>query len=96
MAKIAPTLIYIALLFVYFCPVKRPKGFNERRVKMKAYVDPNACGGTGLCVDTCPGVFELDDDGMSIVRVDEVPAELQQACREAVDNCPTDAITIKE
>jgi len=33
---------------------------------------------------------------MAVVKVDEVPAELQQACRGAADNCPTEAVSIKE
>lgn len=63
---------------------------------MKAHVDPNTCGGTGLCVNTCPQVFELSDDGVASVKVDEVPDDMQQACKDAADSCPTNAITIKE
>jgi hypothetical protein len=31
-----------------------------------------------------------------VVKVDEVPPEIEEACREAVDNCPTEAISIEE
>ena len=63
---------------------------------MKARVDPNLCGGTGLCVETCSAVFEIDSEGISTVIVDKVPTEFEQSCREAADNCPTNAISIEE
>ena len=63
---------------------------------MKVHVDPNVCGGTGLCVDTCPEVFELNDENISTVRIDEIPSECEQTCREAADICPTRAITIEQ
>ncbi len=63
---------------------------------MKVYVDSDFCGGTGLCVDTCPEVFGLTDNGTATVSVDEVPLEFHKACRQAADNCPTNAITVEE
>jgi len=62
---------------------------------MKAHVDRDACEGTGLCEGTCPEVFELDDEGKARVKVDSVPPELEDACREAADNCPTSAIRVE-
>jgi len=63
---------------------------------MKVYVDPNVCGGTGLCVDTCPEVFELNQDNISTASTDEIPKELEKDCRKAADNCPTNAISIEQ
>ena len=60
---------------------------------MKVRVDPDVCVGTGSCVALCPEVFEMNDDGISIVKVDEVPSEHEDACREAIESCPVDAIT---
>lgn len=62
---------------------------------MKAIVDVNLCTGCGLCVDTCPAVFEMDD-AVARVLVESVPANAQDNCREAADNCPVEAINIKE
>jgi len=62
---------------------------------MKVTVDEN-CGGSGLCVDICPAVFELGPDGLSKVKVDVVPAEEEDAVREAEQSCPFDAIHITE
>lgn len=61
---------------------------------MKAFVDPDLCTGCGLCVDSCPAVFEMND-AIAKVRVEEVPEEATQACREAADNCPVEAIRIE-
>ena len=63
---------------------------------MKAIVDADTCTGCGLCVDNCPEVFELSDDGIAKVKVAQVPAELAESCRDAADNCPVEAITIED
>ncbi len=63
---------------------------------MKVCIDPELCSGCGLCVDICPEVFELNEDEIAVVNVDEVPADLHQTCLEAVDSCPTEAISIEE
>ena len=69
---------------------------KERRSEMKVCIDPELCNGCGPCVDICPEAFELNEEGMAIVKVGKVPAELQEACREAADSCPTEAISIEE
>jgi ferredoxin len=62
---------------------------------MKVTVDEETCIGCGLCAETCPEVFELNDDKVS-VKVDEVPKDVVDSCREAVENCPVEAIQIEE
>ena len=52
---------------------------------MKARVNPNFCSGTGFCATTCPQVFELNDNGMSAVKVDQAPIDAQQSCKQAAD-----------
>jgi len=59
---------------------------------MKVYVDGDVCVGTGSCVSLCPEVFELGDEGVAVVKVAEVPDECADACREAIDACPVEAI----
>jgi ferredoxin len=63
---------------------------------MKASVNKDLCTGCGLCVDTCPDVFEMGDDAIAVVRIDTVTPENQETCREAADNCPVEAIDIRE
>jgi ferredoxin len=61
---------------------------------MKVRVDSNVCAGFGVCLGLCPEVFELHDDGYAIVRVGEVPQELEDAVRAAVSQCPSGAISL--
>jgi ferredoxin len=62
---------------------------------MKVMVDEETCIGCDLCSETCPEVFEMNDDKVR-VKVDEVPEEVADTCREAVENCPVEAIQIEE
>lgn len=63
---------------------------------MKAIVDRDTCTGCGLCPETCPRVFELDDDGLAKVNADPVPPDAEDSAREAADGCPVEAITLQE
>ena len=46
------------------------------------------------CVEICPEVFSMGDETAE-VTVDEVPKEYQEACREAAEECPAEAIIIE-
>ena len=61
---------------------------------MKAVVDPDLCTGCELCVDTCPEVFEMDDDVAKVI-VDVVPEDAEEAAQESAESCPAEAITIE-
>ena len=62
---------------------------------MKAIVDRDTCTGCGLCCDTCPEVFQMDND-VAKVLVATVPASAADTCREAAEGCPVEAIAIEE
>jgi ferredoxin len=62
---------------------------------MKAIVDEETCIGCGLCAETCPEVFEMEDD-KARTKVDEVPEDASETCREAAKDCPVEAITIED
>jgi len=64
---------------------------------MKVKVDADLCIGCGLCTETCPDVFEMDEDqGVAKVKVEEVPEDAQDCVRQAAEDCPGDAIQIEE
>jgi ferredoxin len=62
---------------------------------MKVRVDKEACVGDETCVSICPEVFKMEDD-VATTTMEDVPPDLQDACREAADACPVEAITLEE
>ncbi len=62
---------------------------------MKVTVDRNLCICATLCEQICPEVFQIEGS-VSRVQVAEVPPELEEQCRRAVESCPTGAIRITE
>lgn len=61
---------------------------------MRATVDHDTCIGCGLCPEVCPEVFEMKDD-KAVPKVDPVPPEAEETCRDAADQCPVEAIKIE-
>jgi len=61
-------------------------------MKVKVTDDCIACG---LCCDACPEVFEMGDDRAEVI-VDVVPEDAEEACRQAAEDCPSEAIVIEE
>ena len=63
---------------------------------MKVKVTEN-CMGDRRCNDLCPEVFEYDEDQLlSIVKMDEIPAQYEALVRQAADECGADAIIIED
>jgi ferredoxin len=54
----------------------------------------DSCTACGLCVDTCPEVFEMGDEIAEVI-VDNVPPELEETAQQAADECPVEAIVIE-
>ncbi|CAJ1503568.1 ferredoxin [[Mycobacterium] kokjensenii] len=64
---------------------------------MKVFVDGKRCQGHTLCAMIAPNSFVLSDiDGTSSPVSEDVPAEHQDAVREAAHSCPEQAIRIEE
>jgi ferredoxin len=64
---------------------------------VKVSVDSQRCQGHTLCAMIAPDSFELSDiDGTSSPVNDDVPADQEDAVREAVHSCPEQAISIRE
>jgi ferredoxin len=62
---------------------------------MRVRVDDEACVGDETCVEICPEIFEMQGD-VAAAKVEEVPEELEGACKEAAESCPVEAISIEE
>ena len=54
----------------------------------------DSCTACGLCVDTCPDVFEMGADVAQVIA-DEVPAEFEDSVQQAADECPSESIIIE-
>src|SRR5665647_389724 len=58
-------------------------------------VDEDLCIGCGLCEELCPAVFELGDDGLAPLRVDDVRdavvAQLEHGGAELLAQAASDA-----
>ncbi len=63
---------------------------------MRIVLDSDACQGHGRCYSLAPDLFDSDDEGYAVLKVDgEVPAGQEEAARLAADNCPEFAITVE-
>ncbi len=60
---------------------------------MKVKIE-DTCTACGLCVDTCPEVFEMGSD-IALVTDEEVPLEFEDAVQQAADECPAEAIIVE-
>ena len=61
---------------------------------MKVKINEELCVGCGLCVNTCPGVFEMKDD-KAVVKSETVSSENEETCKQSKEECPVDAIIIE-
>lgn len=60
---------------------------------MKAKVDQSKCIGCGNCVAlTESQVFDFNEDGLAHCILSEIPEELSEVTKEAIEQCPTEAI----
>lgn len=60
---------------------------------MKVTVDEDRCRGHGMCLTLCPEVFRMTDDGYTIADPEEVPDGLEEAAKDAIADCPEQAIS---
>lgn len=63
---------------------------------MKAKVIDDRCIGCGQCEATCPDVFQIGDEGIATVIVDQIEENLVEDAEMAAGGCPTDAIEIEK
>lgn len=77
---------------------------------MKVWIDQDLCTGDGLFEEICPQVFTLLEDGLAYVKEGDrvlsdpggseglasVPEGLEEAVREAAEECPGECIFVQE
>jgi ferredoxin len=63
---------------------------------MKITVDRDSCMGHSQCLLAAPAVFDLDDDGVVVVRQEAPPEAEWPAVRDAAARCPERVITLAE
>ena len=61
---------------------------------MRVRVDRGLCVGLGRCVETAPSVFQLDDEGKSVV-LDSASVD-DTTLLEAAKSCPVDAVIVED
>ncbi|MGN0601105.1 MAG: ferredoxin [Oscillospiraceae bacterium] len=62
---------------------------------MNVKVDKEGCISCGICVNTCPDVFEFDDDDKSTV-IKEPEEYEEDEVRDAAESCPVSVIHIED
>jgi len=62
---------------------------------VRIVLDAGACQGHGRCYTLAPELFDADEVGHCLVLHDEVPAGLEQAARDGVENCPEQALRLE-
>ncbi|GAA5199979.1 ferredoxin [Rugosimonospora acidiphila] len=63
---------------------------------MKVEIDRELCQGHGQCQESAPAIFEVRDDGVAYLLVDEIPADQEANVRDAANRCPVDAIRLTD
>jgi len=71
--------------------------FEGRKEHFMKVIVTEQCMGDRNCNELCPEVFEYDEDQLlSIVKMDPIPAEYEEIVRRAAAECGADAIEIIE
>ena len=66
-------------------------------MSFRVHVDPDKCQGHNRCYAIAPGLFDVDDLGMSSeIGLGEVPAGQVDLARRAQANCPEHAVSVTE
>ncbi len=61
---------------------------------MTVKIDKDLCPACGLCTDSVPQVFKMGKDVAEVISAN-VPANLENAVRDAASDCPAEAIIVE-
>ncbi len=59
---------------------------------MKITINEPGCIGCGACVAICEDVFEMNDEGISVIKNSNITDDMKDSVTEAIEACPTAAI----
>lgn len=63
---------------------------------MKVTVDEAKCMGHGQCELAAPSLFEIDDEGIARVLIENPGESLREQAETAAKRCPEEAIRITD
>lgn len=63
---------------------------------MEIVLDRDRCEGHGLCEQSAPQLYRLDDDGELEILRTEVDGELAEAARAGARVCPVAALSLRD
>jgi ferredoxin len=62
---------------------------------VKLIADRDACIASGNCMMISEELFDADDDGIVVLRTEDVPESEEAHAREAVKICPASALRLE-
>jgi ferredoxin len=63
---------------------------------MRVEVDRDRCEGNAVCVGIAPKLFDLDDDDYAVVKLDPVPADMEDVAERSIAECPRAALNRRD
>jgi ferredoxin len=63
---------------------------------MEVFVDEDICIGCGRCEEICPAVFHVNESTGKSEVMDAEACEFTGCCEAAEENCPVEAISLKD
>lgn len=62
---------------------------------MRIVIDTEQCTGHGICESLAPHVFEVGDEGIVHLLLDNPPEDLRPVLEQAVAECPTRSLSLE-
>ena len=62
---------------------------------MKVFADTDLCEAKQICMQSCPEVFQREEDDMLTIQLAEIPQRLRASVQKAVERCPRRALRIE-
>ena len=60
---------------------------------MRVTIDDDLCTACGLCTDSLPEVFQMDEDVARVIQ-ETVSGEFESSVQDAASDCPVEAILL--